>query len=486
MDFVWKDEAWTLKPAAGGLVSLLSPLTSQAGVQWFCCVSEPQEAATGDRSLFTTAADQAGGPLPVVPIPLPAALYDDYYGRISNEILWMLQHRLIGPGGFAFLDADRHRAWEHGYLRANAEVAAAIRAKCPAARAFLVQDYHFYPLPAMLRALFPRTPIAHFTHIPFPVPELMKLLPPEWRETILRGLLGADIVGFQTEKDVEAFVGCCRDFLGSSIDYQEPTVLADDGRAVAVRAFPAGVNPEEIAETMQSPRVEAARDRIKGQLGELNIVRVDRVDPSKNQVLGFQAFGRLLELRPELRTRLRFLAFLVPSRTDLLIYRSYRDEVYATIDAINRRFAKDCGGQPITVFYTNDREQALAAMEMCDVLLVNSVQDGMNLVAKEWALVSRRPGVLVVSDTTGVAPEARGSALTVSPLDVEGTAHALSQALELSEAERTERLARFAGRVRQWTATSWLVGQLAGLNIETSSPRSDQLIGGTSTPAISA
>jgi hypothetical protein len=133
---------------------------------------------------------------------------------------------------------------------------------------------------------------------------------------------------------------------------------------------------------------------------------VDRLDPSKNQIIGFCAFGRLLELRPDLCRNVRFLAFLIPSRTDLSVYRNYRDAVYAMIDEVNTRFAADCEGEPIQVFYTNDREQALAAMEQCDVLLVNSREDGMNLVVKEWAVVSQRPGVAVISETAGVAAAA--------------------------------------------------------------------------------
>jgi trehalose 6-phosphate synthase len=200
------------------------------------------------------------------------------------------------------------------------------------------------------------------------------------------------------------------------------------------------------------------------------MIRVDRLDPSKNQQTGFLAFARLLELRPDLRRHVRFLAFLIPSRTDLTVYRAYRDRVCRTIDAINQRFSADCGGPPIEVFYTNNRDQALAAMEGCDVLLVNSVRDGMNLVAKEWAIVSRRPGVLVVSETAGVAESAADSALLVSPLDVEGTARAMATALDMPRAERAGRLTRFRDRVTAWTAEHWLSAQLDDLGIASAHP----------------
>ena len=254
-DFVWKDGAWTPVAASGGLVSMLAPLAQREDVRWFCCVSEPPDASHVAAGLFTTAADQLGGPLHVIPIPLAAPMYHAYYGQISNEILWMLQHRILGAGGFDAIDAARHRAWSQGYLQANARLAAEIQ-RHSGARAFLLQDYHLYPLPALLRSAFPSTPILHFTHIPFPDPPLMKLLPREWRETILRGLLGADIVGVQTRADVEAFVSCCDAFLGCSVHHRDPAVRAEDGRWVSVRPYPASVEPAEIEHTMRSEAVE--------------------------------------------------------------------------------------------------------------------------------------------------------------------------------------------------------------------------------------
>jgi len=306
---------------------------------------------------------------------------------------------------------------------------------------------------------------------------VLKLLPGAWRETILSGLLGADLIGFQTPGDVHAFQNCCAELMGSRVDHGNGSVTADDGRTVAVRAYPASVDPQSLKRTMESAAVEAARVRIRREMGELNIIRVDRLDPSKNQLLGFLAFARLLEMRPDLRRRVRFLAFLVPSRTDLEVYRSYADAIHECIESINRRFADDCGSPPITEFYTNDRDQALAAMESCDALLINSLQDGMNLVAKEWAIISKRPGVLIISETAGVASEAAESGLLVSPLDIEGTAAALAQAVDMPDRERNERLMRFRGRVSQWTAKTWLTAQLQDLDSLSSVEPASSILG---------
>jgi trehalose 6-phosphate synthase len=467
-DFVWKEDRWIVRAASGGLVSMIDPLARSAGVTWFCCVSETPTASEARAALFTTAADQTDPEHHIVPVPLPAKVYQDYYGAISNEVLWMLQHHLVGQHGYSSLDGERHRAWTEGYLEANRRIARAIRDSGIKPRAFFVQDYHLYPLPALLREIFQEVPSLHFTHIPFPDAATLKLIPKEWRDALLHGLLGADVVGMQTEWDARPFLGCCEELLGATVDYRNRTVVAKDGRVVRVRAFPASTDPVAIEQAMRSPAVASARERLslgRAPADQQTIIRVDRLDPSKNQVIGFRAFGRLLEMRPDLCGKVRFLAFLVPSRTDLSVYRGYRDAVYAVIDEVNARFAKESGRPPIEIFYTNDREQALAAMEQCDVLLVNSREDGMNLVVKEWAVVSRRPGVAIISETAGVAATTSQDVLLICPLDVEGTARAMEQALAMPFPERAARLKRLCKSVYSWSAARWLEAQMKELQI---------------------
>jgi trehalose 6-phosphate synthase len=266
--------------------------------------------------------------------------------------------------------------------------------------------------------------------------------------------------------DVRSFLACCAEFLDVSINAECGHVVLGDGRRVTVRAYPASVDPRSLRRTIRSAEVAAAQKRLAAERDSvLTIVRVDRLDPSKNQKVGFLAFARLLELRPDLCGRVRFLAFMVPSRTDLSVYRAYRDAVYQAIDETNARFAEACGGPPIRVFYSNDRDQALAAMERCNVLVINSLQDGMNLVAKEWAVVAQDPGVLIVSETAGVAGDAADSALLISPLDIEGTARAMAEALDMPVVERLARHARFLEHIEQWTARDWLNAQLADLHV---------------------
>ena len=464
-DFVRDNGHWVAKSAAGGLMSMIEPLARQPNVAWFCCVSEPPGSEAERDALYTTAKDQIDPELNVVPVPLPAAIYRDYYGAISNEVLWMLQHHLVGQFGYATLDHKRHEAWNN-YLEASRRMADAVCATEIPVRAFFIQDYHLYPLSRLLRDRYPDVPSLHFIHLPFPDPALLKLLPNAWREALLRGLLGADVIGFQTPADVRAFLACCEELLGENVDYHAHTVTLAEQRTVRVRAYPTSTDPEPIRQLQQSPAVQAARDRLVSETREWNVVRVDRIDPSKNQVLGFTAFGRFLELHPELHGRVRFLACLIPSRTDVTVYRDYHHAVHAEIDAVNARFRDSCGFNPIALFYTNDRSVGIAAMELCDVLLVNSRQDGMNLVVKDWAIVSKRPGVLVLSETAGVAEELGESSLPVSPLDIEGTAEAIATGLLMPLDERTTRLDRCRQRIESWTARHWLEAQLRDIGIE--------------------
>ncbi len=465
-DFVWEEDRWVLRPASSGLVNMIEPLARQSDVSWFCCVSEPSAAGEARGELSTTAVDQTDPAHHIIPVALPAHIYRAYYGGISNEVLWILQHHLVGQYGFPSIDAARHHAWNEGYLEANRRVVVAIRASGIKPRAFLIQDYHFYVLPSLLREVFPGVPILHFTHIPFPDAATFKLIPQEWRDAILNGLLGADVVGMQTQWDARPFLGCCEEMLGTKVDYQKGTVTAPDGRTVRVSVFPASIDPIALRQAMRSPAAEIARTALAPHLDKQTILHVDHLDPSKNQVIACKAFGRLLELRPELRGNVRFLVFIVPSRTDQNVYREYHDAVYQTIEEVNRRFASDCGFEPIQVFYTNNHEHALAAMEQCDALLANSREEGMNLAVKEWALVSKRPGVVIVSETAGVAAELGANSLLVSPLDMEGTARAMVRALDMPRIEREARLAQLRLKVNSWTAAHWLSAQLEALNIE--------------------
>lgn len=468
VSFSWEHGRWACQPSAGGLASMLTPLVHQHNLVWVCCVAEPPQAR-GSRSALQALAAEVHGDVRVIPVTLPAPVYAPYYNGVSNEVLWMVQHRLVGGSGMAPVDDALQRAWHDGYLAANRMLAAAVAEVAPDARAYLVQDYHLYPLPALLRELRPGVPILHFTHIPFGAPSVWGAIPRAWATTILSGLLGADLVGLQTPGDVDALLASCRQLLGVATERERTEgalagrVILTTGRTIRVRAYPASIDPSSLRAEMRSERVEAARARLSTFAGVRLVVRADRLDPAKNQLAAFEAFGRLLAARSDLHGRVRFLAVLVPSRTELRAYREYGAAVLRVVDAVNERFADSCGGPPIVLHLENDRAYALAMLERCDVLVANSVADGMNLVPKEWAVIARRPGVAVLSQAAGIAAEAAGCALLVPPRDVEATARALADALDMPEPERASRLDRFRARVLAWTSADWLGAQLSDL-----------------------
>jgi trehalose 6-phosphate synthase len=462
-DFVRENGRWVAKLATGGFAHMIVPLARQPNVAWFCCVSELPGTEAERDALYTTAKDQTDPDLNVVPVPLPAALFHDYYGEISNEVLWILQHGLVGHVGFTALDERRHRAWA-SYLEASRRMADAIVATELPVRAFLIEDYHLYPLAALLRHAYPETPSLHFIHIPFADPATFKLLPKEWRDTILRGLLSADVVGLQTAADVRSFLACCQELLGSTVDYDRQVVIMP-ARTVRVRAFPASIDPDGLRAFQSSAEVATTRQRLARETRAQNIVRIERVDPTRNQLLGVAAFERFLELNAEFRTSVRFIMVLIPSRTDATIYRSYHDELLAAVERVNARFGADCGFAPIHLISSNDYADAVALLETADVLFLNVRRNGMDLLAKEWAILLQRPGVFVVSDTTGISEETRDTALQISPLDLEGAAHALAVALRMPAPERTARLERFRAAIAKWTLRDWLNAQLEQLGL---------------------
>lgn len=462
--FVWEDGRWIVKPHLDGLVSMIEPLARQPNVAWFCCVSEPPGIEAERDALFTTAKDQTDPDLNVVPVPLPASMYQDYYQRISNAVLWTVQHHLVGQFGYTAFDEKRHRAWE-SYIEASRRMADAVVATGIPPMVFIIQDYHLYPLAALLRERFPDTPSLHFVHIPFPDPSVLKLLPDAWRRAILNGLLGADVVGLQTPNDARAFLACCEELLGVAVDYRKHLVVLPSGRTVRVQAFAASIDPEAIAALQKTPEVAAARETLTSGPARQTILRVDRIDPSKNQILGFRAFGRLLELRPDLLGSVRFRAIIQPSRTDVAVYRKYREMVLREAGEVNAKYREACGFDPIEILYTNDRATVVAAMEVCDVFLANSRQDGMNLAVKEWAVLSKKPGVLVISEMAGAASETTRDALLVCPLDVEGTARAMAEALSMPDDQRAMHLDGLRTGVKKWTSRDWLAAQMRELGL---------------------
>lgn len=456
---------------SGGVVTALEAVLGQQRLRWVACAmteGDRRAAALGPDAM--PLGDTRFAPRFVV---LPRDTYRKYYEVFANRVLWFLQHYLWNAPYEPRIDARMWDAWESGYIPANQAFADAVVAELAQGRgraAVMLQDYHLYLVAASIRRRVPDVVLQHFTHIPWPEPRYWQLLPQPMRRAICEGMVANDIVGLQTERDVINFLATVVDNLpGVEVDARAGLVVYR-GQRVLVRAYPISVDPARLRRLVRSAEGRRLVARLAARAGERTIVRVDRMDPSKNLVRGFQAFELLLRRRPDYRGRVRFLAFLVPTREKVPAYRRYREQVMALVEKINARYGRP-GWQPIEVFYENHYLQALAGMTLYDVLLVNPVLDGMNLVAKEGPIVNERAGVLVLSEGAGAHNQLAGWALSVAPADVQGTADTLERALEMPRPEREARAAALRLAIEREDVHAWLRAQLADIAAVASTPR---------------
>jgi trehalose 6-phosphate synthase len=448
-------------PAAGGMVQALMGLAGYAPVTWIAAATGP-----ADRQVAGQPSDQASAPgKPRLRFVAPSdEQFEWFYSRFANPVLWFLQHSMWDLLDRPDLQEMIARGWEEGYKPVNQAFADMVAGEVAGVEEpiVLVQDYHLYLVPRLLRQRIPGALLQHFTHIPWPSPGRWQPLPPDMRKAIFEGLLGSDITGFQTDAAALNFMRGCERFVpGAKVEYERGLVRFE-GRTTHATAYPISIDPERIRESASSPKTREAKEKLKPLLGEKTVVRVDRLDPSKNIVLGFRAFGALLERRPDLHGRVRFLAFLVPSRGSIPEYARYAEQVMEAAKEVNERFGGQ-NWQPVQVFHEDNRSQSMAGMALADVMLVNPRADGMNLVAKEGLFVSERDFALVLSEAAGAHNQLAHAALSVPPQDVDATAIALGRALDMSVEERKARIVALRASVRTEDLSWWVRTQLEDL-----------------------
>ena len=460
----------TLKPqrGVGGVVTALIDAGNYMDKTWVAMAM-----TEGDR-LAIKKARQHGGLLPS-PLPgqtihlhyvaIPQSAYRKHYKQISNQLLWFFQHYLYDPTQDAAFTGQVQDAWVNGYCVANKAIADAVceeidREATPPV--VMLHDYHFYLAPGIIRQRRPSVIMQQFIHIPWPDARYWLFLPSNIVQAIYRGLVGNDIVGFQTERDAWNFLEGARTLLeGAVVDFEAGAVWWRD-RRTQVRTYPISISVTEERRMVTSAAGKRAAENIRPLLREYTIMRVDRIEPTKNIIRGFHAYDLMLEAHPELHGRVTFLAFLVPSRQTLAIYRRYRARVLRVIDQINWKYGTE-DWTPIHAFCGNDRTRALAAMQWYDVLLVNPIMDGMNLVAKEGPVVNQSNGVLVLSRTAGAFQELARGAIPTSPTDIVETAEGLYRGLTMSQEERRQKATLARLGVESNDLNVWLTRQLRDL-----------------------
>jgi trehalose 6-phosphate synthase len=439
---------------AGGLVTALAPLVSHHDVTWIAsALSDEDRVVAAEGPVDATARDGSRYRLRLVahdPIT-----YDLYYHVVANPALWFVQHGL-----WEFKhepDRDLRPAWEEGYAAVNRAFADAVVEELdrdPGTAVFF-HDYHLYLAPKLVRERLPEAVIGHFTHIPWVGPDAWSVLADEIVRAIHDSLLCCDVVSFHTNRWREAFQDSC-------------SALGLDAADTLVTAHPISIDPDEFTALAASePVLERERELLDARrvrerawrVPETMILRVDRTDPAKNVPRGLQAFALLLERRPELYGQVRMLALLDPSRQEIPEYIDERRRIEEAAAAVEARFP---GALQLRI--ADDFHHSIAAYKQFDVLLVNAVMDGLNLVAKEAPYVNTRDGVVALSVNAGAYEEIGAWTVPVDPFDVESQADALEVALALSQEERRARLAAIREHVRSHDLSRWIDAQLSDLD----------------------
>ncbi len=451
----------------GGVVSALSSISRYASPVWVCSPmsSLDREMATespGELIRYST----RDYDFRMRFVLTDQESYDLFYMTVSNPLLWFLQHYMWDVVRVPTFSSELWSAWQ-GYQRVNEAYAEEIATQVVAAggRAIvMLQDYHFYLCPGALAPLLPKgCLVSQFIHIPWPGPDYWMILPPSIRQKILASLCCNHILGFHTERYALSFLRTCESLLpGAEVDYSARTVTHGE-KTLSVRIYPISIDVRSLRRVARARGTARERAHLARRLGQQTIVRVDRIDPSKNIVRGFEALDVLFERYPKHRGEVRMLALLVPSRLGIDEYQEYLDEVIVACQHLNLKYG-DREWEPVELFVGEDYVRAVAAMQLYDVLLVNPIIDGMNLVAKEGPIVNQNDGVVVISEGAGASHELGEAALVISPYDVIQTAEALHQALVMSEVERKERASTLRSIVERHTVGDWLYEQLVDLS----------------------
>jgi len=427
----------TLQRGGGGLVTALSGLVSHREALWIASAMTEEDVVV---------AEEAGGPVElsidgvdyrVLLVGSDFEAYDRFYNVIANPILWFIQHYLWDLSNAPDIRREELDAWDFGYQTVNQDIAQAVLAQIDGREHALVMlhDYHLYTAPGMLRAARPDVFLHHFVHIPWSQPDSWRILPRRIREAIFEGMLANDIIGFHTHAYCINFLRCCDELLeGADVDYTAAEVVFDGHRTLA-RAYPLSIDAERLQRAAASPEVAEAEREVLERRRKHLIIRVDRADLSKNVLRGFTAFDVFLTQHPEFREEVTFIAHLQPSRQDVPEYAEYLERIEALVAVVNQRHGTT-DWMPIDLKIYENFYDAVARYKHFDLLMVNSLFDGMNLVAKEAPAVNTRDGVLMLSENTGSHEELHDYAITVNPFDIQEQADAIHRALTMAPEQR--------------------------------------------------
>ena len=467
------DGSLSARRGSGGLVSGLMPglssLADRAEVLWICAaLSDADRAAARQdpdgRRFGIETGGLSGGRTAVRALDIPPDTFQGAYNAVANATLWFVHHLLFAtPVQPRFGPAFR-RDWR-SYVIYNEAFAGALAhsaTSAPVTARVLVQDYHLALVPRMLRDAVPGIRIAHFSHTPWAPVDYYRILPDDVGRAVLDGILGADHAGFLCQRWADAFLNCCEALLGAQVDRAAHRVI-HRGHVTGVGVHPLGVDAPALRERGRAADVEAHVAALTRAAADRKlIVRIDRTELSKNILRGLAAYRELLTIRPEWRGQVVHVVFAYPSRSSVPGYREYTDEMVRMAAGITEEFGT-ADWNPLILEVKDDYARSLAAVRVADVLVVNPIRDGMNLVAEEGPVLSDRGCALVLSREAGAASLLGSDALLVNPYDVSATANAMHQALLMPEDERRRRCSALAAAAAAKAPGQWLTAQLDAL-----------------------
>jgi trehalose 6-phosphate synthase len=452
----------------GGLVTALSGLVSHRKALWVASAMTEEDLVVASESDGPVTIELDGISYDVQMVASNPAAYDRFYNVIANPILWFIQHYLWDLSNAPDIRQAEVDAWEEGYKVVNDDMADAVLRAIDGQEnpVVMLHDYHLYTCPGLIRQARPDAFLHYFVHIPWSQADSWRILPNRWREEIYLSMLSNDIIGFHTTAYCRNFLQCCRELMELEIDYDRMAVI-HEGREIWVRAYPLSIDTQRLYRAAESSDVAFYEKELLRRRRDHLIIRVDRADLSKNVLRGFTAFDVFLEQHPEFREKVTFIAHLQPSRQDVPEYAEYLERIEALVAVVNHRHGTT-DWMPIDLRIYENFHEAVARYKHFDLLMVNSLFDGMNLVAKEAPAVNTRNGVVILSENTGAHEELGDCALSVNPFDIQEQADEIHRALTMEPEERALRARRLKEIITERDPGDWVDEQMADIRAKRS------------------
>jgi trehalose 6-phosphate synthase len=448
----------------GGLVTALTGLVHHRDALWVAsAMSDADAEAAREHGGKSFECDLGDTTYRIRLVESDPDAYEQFYNVVANPLLWFIQHYLWDLSNAPDIRRLEVDAYEQGYRAVNRDLAEAVLEEISdrSDAVVMMHDYHLYTAPREIRLARPDVFLHHFVHIPWTQPDAWRVLPRDMRNDIYQGILSNDVVAFHTRAYRRNFLLCCRDLVGLKVDEEKGIVYIDD-REVWVRAYPLPISADSFRQNSQRASVHEYEREILRRRREHLILRVDRADLSKNVLRGFAAFDLFLEQHPDFIEQVTFIAHLIPSRQDVSEYAEYLERIEALVAVVNHRHGTT-DWMPIDLRLRENLEEAIAAYKHYDLLMVNAMFDGMNLIAKEGPLVNERHGVSLLSENTGAHEELAEFALSVNPFDVQEQADAIHRALTMSADERSWRAEGLKRVVEARDPGDWVDDQLTDI-----------------------